>query len=66
MKREIIGNRRTFIKGAALLGGLAVWLGMGRPDVFKTKGQPPAQEPPAGQGYRLTEHVKKYYESARS
>ena len=41
MKREIIGNRRTFIKGAALFGGLAVLFGIGgRPGVGKPKRAP--------------------------
>ena len=65
MEREIIGNRRTFIKSAALLGGLAVLFGIGgRPDVVKAKEPLPKPEP-SGQGYRLTEQVKKYYETAR-
>ena len=65
MKREIIGSRRTFIKGAALIGGLTVLFGIGtRPGVVKPKGPLPKPEP-SGQGYRLTEQVKKYYETAR-
>ncbi len=65
MKREIIGNRRTFIKSAALFGGLAALFGMGgKPGVVKPKGPLPKPEPP-GKGYRLTEQVKKYYETAR-
>jgi len=65
MKQEIIGNRRTFIKGAALFGGLTVLFGIGaRPGVVKPKGALPAPEP-SRQGYRLTEQVKKYYETAR-
>ena len=66
MKREIIGNRRTFIKGAAIFGGLAVLLGFGgRPDAPKPK-VPLAKPESSGQGYRLTEQVKKYYETART
>lgn len=65
MKREIIGNRRTFIKGAAILGGLAVLFGIGsRPAVGKPRETLPKPKP-SGQGYRLTEQVKKYYETAR-
>ena len=66
MKREIIGNRRTFIKGAALFGGLAALFGLGssRPNVVKPKVPLPKPEP-SGQGYRLTDQVKKYYETAR-
>jgi hypothetical protein len=66
MKKEIIGNRRTFIKSAALFGGLAVLLGFGgKPGVVKPK-EPLPEPEPSGQGYRLTEQVKKYYETART
>jgi hypothetical protein len=65
MKREIIGNRRAFIKGAALFAGLAALVGMGaKPGIGKPKGSLPEPEH-TGQGYRLTEQVKKYYETAR-
>jgi hypothetical protein len=65
MKRGMIGSRRMFIKGAGLLGGLAVLFGAGGLRIFKAK--PPLPRPePSGQGYRLTEHVKKYYETART
>ena len=64
MKKEIIGNRRAFLKSAALFGGLAALFGMaGKPGVAKAEAPPPRQEP-SGQGYRLTEQVKKYYETA--
>ena len=66
MKRGIIGNRRTFIKGAALFGGLAVLLGFGgKPGAPKPK-EPLSKPEPSGRGYRLTEQVKKYYETART
>jgi hypothetical protein len=54
-----------FIKGAAFFSGLAVLLGTGKLDIFKTK-QPAPQAEPSGKGYRLTAHVKKYYETART
>lgn len=66
MNGEIIGNRRTFIKGAALLGGLTVLFGIGpRPAVGKPTESLPKPDS-SGQGYRLTEQVKKYYEAARA
>ena len=65
MKMELSGNRRTFFKQAALFGGLGVLLAMGRPAVAKPKQSLPEPEP-SGQGYRLTEHIKKYYETART
>jgi hypothetical protein len=52
-----------FLKGAAIIGGLALLLGRNRPAAAKPEPSPPQQEP--SKGYRLTEHVKKYYETAR-
>jgi hypothetical protein len=63
MKTEFVGSRRSFIKMAALLGGVATLLGPGRPAAAKPKPMPPQPEE-SGQGYRLTEHVKKYYRTA--
>ena len=63
MQWELSGNRRMFLKGAAIIGGLALLLGRGRPAAAKPVQSPPQQEP--SKGYRLTEHVKKYYETAR-
>ncbi len=65
MKQEIIGDRRTFFKQAALFGWLGVLLVAGRPAAADPKKPLPAQEP-SGRGYRLTEHVKKYYETAKA
>jgi hypothetical protein len=66
MKMEFPSNRRTFIKkSAAFFGGFAVLITMDRPAVAKPKQSSPEPEP-SGQGYRLTEHVKKYYETART
>ena len=63
MKLEFTGNRRSFIKMAAFLGGMAALLGNGRPLAAKPKPSPQPEK--SGQGYRLTEHVKKYYQAAR-
>ncbi len=65
MKIELSSDRRQFFKQAALFGWLGVLLVAGRPAAAKQKQALPAPEPP-GQGYRLTEHVKKYYETART
>lgn len=66
MKMEFPSNRRTFIKkSAAFFGGFAVLITMGRPTVAKPKQSLPEPEP-SGQGYRLTEHVKKYYKTLRA
>lgn len=63
MKSEVSTYRRTFLKGIGIFGGLALLLGLHRPAAAKPKQFPPQQEP--SKGYRLTEHVKKYYETAR-
>ncbi len=63
MKLDFTGSRRSFLKGAAIFGGLALLLGLDRPAAARPKQSPPQQEQP--KGYRLTEHIKKYYETAR-
>jgi hypothetical protein len=56
-------NRRTFLKGAVLLGGTALALAAGgrkktNPETINP--QPAAPD----RGYRLTAHIRKYYETA--
>jgi hypothetical protein len=63
MKMEFSGSRRTFIKWAAVLGGLSTLLGMGSRVSAETKQSLNKPEQPDS-GYRVTEHVKKYYETA--
>ncbi len=64
MNIESIVGRRKFLKSAAFFGGLAALLGIAKPGVAKPR-KPQRQPEHSGQGYRLTEHVKKYYETAR-
>lgn len=64
MKLQFSCDRRTFMKRAAILGGLAALAGLRRP-ADAAPGQPETKAEPAGAGYRLTEHVKRYYETAR-
>jgi hypothetical protein len=64
MDRELAGTRRTFMKGAALLAGLTTLFGITGPGLAKPP-QPVKQLEPSGQGYRITEHIRKYYEAAR-
>ena len=66
MKMEFSGTRRTFIKGVTIFGGLSLLLGLGGRSPAKRQGQLSPQPEQSGQGYRLTEHIKKYYETARS
>ncbi|MFB3887172.1 MAG: twin-arginine translocation signal domain-containing protein [Thermodesulfobacteriota bacterium] len=60
---SIIG-RRQFLKSATIFGGLAALLGIVRPAPAGPKA-PQRQPEDSSQGYRLTEHIKKYYETAR-
>jgi hypothetical protein len=64
MKVELTGNRRTFMKSAAVFSGLAALFGIVKPTLAKPEAPSPEQEQPA-QGYRLTEHIRRYYETAR-
>jgi hypothetical protein len=63
MQWQLSGNRRMFLKGAAIIGGLALLLGRDRPAAAKPELSALQQKP--SKGYRLTEHIKKYYETAR-
>ncbi len=62
--RFLSGSRRTFIKYAAIFGGSALLFALGRPMTAEAK-QPSPEKLPSGRGYRITEHIKKYYETAR-
>jgi hypothetical protein len=67
MKLEFSGTRRTFIKGAAIFSGLSLLLGMGgKYRAGKKEASSDLPSTQSRQGYQLTEHVKKYYETARS
>lgn len=65
---KVDGSRRWFLGaagGAGALGTIAVIFGKG---VASAPALPPASAidtEPAGRGYRETEHVRKYYHSAR-
>jgi hypothetical protein len=64
MKMEFSRSRRTFIKSTAILSGLSMLLGLNVRTSAEAK-QPLNQPEQSGKGYRLTEHIKKYYETAR-
>jgi len=64
MNDESILRRRQFLKRAGIFGGLTALLGVVRPAAAGPKNGRQLPEP-SGQGYRLTEHIKKYYETAR-
>jgi hypothetical protein len=60
-------GRRTFLKTIALLGGSAALMaaGNGVGVIPSTKSKPASASPVRSNGYRLTPHIKKYYERAR-
>jgi hypothetical protein len=64
MKIKSIIGRRTFLRSVTIFAGLAALLGIVRPAAAGPK-KPQRQPEHSGQGYRLTEHVKRYYETAR-
>ncbi len=68
MKNEFSGSRRRFMKRALLFSGLAsglaALLGKAGPAVAGFR-ELVAKPHASGQGYRLTAHVKRYYETAR-
>ena len=64
MNTESILKRRQFLKKTTIFGGLTALLSIVRPAAARPK-EPRRQPEPSGQGYQLTEHVKKYYETAR-
>lgn len=60
-------SRRTALAGAGTVGALAAAaavlpLGQAGPQQVTAA---PRQEPSSGGGYQLTEHVKRYYQTAR-
>lgn len=56
-------GRRSFITGLGALAaaGVAAKMAARPPETAP----PPAPEPPAGAGYRLTEHIQKYYRTTK-
>ena len=65
MKVKFSDNRRTFLKTAVLLGGTTVGLALAKKAAAE-QGQPLGQQEKPGRGYHVTEHISKYYKTARS
>lgn len=59
-------GRRDFLKGAVALGGAAtvVSVASGAIGDAERSSLPAAAQPEKPQGYRVTEHVRTYYEKA--
>jgi hypothetical protein len=60
-------GRRTFLKTIALLGGSAAVLAARKGVAARAsvKSKPSSEAGVRSQGYRLTPHIRKYYERAR-
>ena len=60
-KKNVIA-RRTFFSGLGMAAAGAAALKLSR-TIPTPNVENPAPEEPSGDGYRLTEHIKKYYRS---
>jgi hypothetical protein len=59
-------TRRKFLSGAKVLGAVGAAALVGKTiEVEASVLAEPIAEPAAGSGYRETEHIRKYYHSAR-
>jgi hypothetical protein len=59
-------SRRTLFAGAGTVGAVAAAATL-MPGVQRADATPPVKPPPEnGGGYQLTEHVKRYYQTART
>lgn len=63
MKLEFSGSRRSFMKCLAMFGGLAAAMGMAGTAAARQSDLPPQREA-SKKRYRVTEHVRRYYETA--
>jgi len=64
MEKKNTIARRTFFSGLGLGLGLAAAAALKLSQTIPTSNASrPAQDEPDGDGYRLTEHIKKYYRS---
>jgi hypothetical protein len=64
MTTQLSDSRRSFLKMALLLGTTTVGLALTNKGKAEEEHLPPQQDN-AGLGYRETEHIRKYYETAR-
>jgi hypothetical protein len=64
MTENYSDDRRTFLKAVALISGAAALLPLAGETAASS--EPPLQQAEkTAQGYRVTEHIRKYYEAAR-
>ena len=66
MKKSLSSGRRRFLKGLAATGGGAALAGVAASTQAALDAkQTPAEERPESQGYRVTAHIREYYQKAR-
>lgn len=58
-------NRRRLFKGAGAIGAAAAVATVASKMVAPTDNAAPADKPAKGGGYRLSEHIKHYYQTTR-
>jgi len=63
MKEKFSDERRTFLKMAVVVGGVTAGLSLAKRSAAKRV--QPLEQKKTGQGYRETEHISKYYKTAR-
>ena len=61
MAQQKIITRRSFFAGIGLVAAAGVAVKVASPAASLVAAEPLAAAEPEGSGYRLTEHVKKYY-----
>ena len=63
MREKFSDERRTFLKMAVVVGGVTAGLSLAKRSAAKQV--QPLKQKKTGQGYRETEHISKYYKTAR-
>lgn len=63
MREKFSDERRTFLKMAVVVGGVTAGLSLAKRSAAKQ--EQPLEKEKTGQGYRETEHISKYYKTAR-
>jgi len=58
-------ERRSFLKTVVLAGSAVACVPLAKKTMASNE-TPPLQKEESGQGYRETEHISKYYQTARS
>ncbi|KQZ43957.1 hypothetical protein ASD58_19585 [Duganella sp. Root1480D1] len=65
MSTQSNSGRRSFFTGMGALAAAGIAAKMASSPPGTTPPAEPEPEPPAGSGYRLTEHIQKYYRTTK-